>query len=447
MSVAVPVVESYDGAARRIYLKQGVDAFHWVEDIYREYINERATVEDYQKWFPMLKCSGNEPKGGGKFTPRYVTMINGCRVIPYDENILITVTGEAITDNADVDPDPFDTSSRTQPLKLYITPPAAEIVRDVEALEAIEAMSFDRCVTIDIHHGLSGTAYPAGNTEYFSNNMTDGLQIAINRRIHKFCIQHDIELGAESQVPSYKFEGLDALNTLINVLDAADVAGCQFAKVTLSGILDGLALVEDSRLLNVNSINGIAHNCQVEPGTLVLAPGVFHLLDSNSGLPGLDAPHIDFDGSGASFGARGFDGGLVLENKNGPEAASIDLASGQVKIDMATVTNGTIVIRGDGKCVDLATGEHIWTGVYGDLIIVNETNSPDSISRAVWSTEIETGYIAAEILRLMSAALAGQISGAAGTEIIIKDINGLVNRITATVDENGNRSSLVLDVD
>lgn len=128
MSVATPVVDSWDGEARRIYLKQGVTTFHWIEDIYREYIHERATVESLQKWAPLLKADGNNPKGGGKYTPRYVTMLSGTRVVPYDENSLIEVTGEAITDNADIDPDPFDTSTRTQPLKLYITPPASELV-------------------------------------------------------------------------------------------------------------------------------------------------------------------------------------------------------------------------------------------------------------------------------------------------------------------------------
>lgn len=128
MSVAVPVIDSYDGAARRIYLKQGLEAFHWIDDIYREYIHHRFMDDVFQKWFPFMKASGNEAKGGGTYTPRYITLLQGTRVIPYDEKILITVTGEAITDNADVDPDPFDTSTRVNPLKLYLTPPAAEIV-------------------------------------------------------------------------------------------------------------------------------------------------------------------------------------------------------------------------------------------------------------------------------------------------------------------------------
>jgi len=446
MSVSTPVIDHLDLATKHIYLLAGCREYHPVEDIYCEIRNLRRTDESKRVFDIPVTAAGAVPKGGGKFTPRYAIFNYGWKVVPENVDHSLYITGEQITDDGQSGPACIDTAVLTSSVIIQYEPPAAEIIRDEQSLAAIEAMSFNRCVTIDVNHGLGGTAYPAGNTEYFSNNMADGLQIAINRRLHKFCVQQDLELGAESQVPAYKFEGLDALNTSINVLDAADVTGCQFDMVTLSGSMDGLALVQNSRLVGVSSINGIAHNCQLEPGTITLAPGVFHLLDSNSGLPGLDAPHIDFNGSGASFGARSFDGGLILENKDGPEAVSIDLAAGQVKIDMATVTNGTIVIRGDGKCIDLATGEHIWTGVYGDLIIVNETNSPDSMSRAVWSTEIETGYMAAEILRLMSSVLAGQLSGAAGDTLTFRDINDVVDRVVATRDSLGNRSNVALDL-
>lgn len=128
MSVASPVVDSWDGEARLIYLKSGVTTFNWIDDIYKEYRYWRRTDESSRKWLPFMRASGNEPKGGGKFTPRYVTLLDGARVVPWDENVLITVTGEGITDNADVDPDPFNTSTRTQPVKLYITPPTSELV-------------------------------------------------------------------------------------------------------------------------------------------------------------------------------------------------------------------------------------------------------------------------------------------------------------------------------
>jgi hypothetical protein len=50
-----------------------------------------------------------------------------------------------------------------------------------------------------------------------------------------------------------------------------------------------------------------------------------------------------------------------------------------------------------------------------------------------------------EALRLLLASQVGKLSGAEGTEITIRDINDLVDRIVATVDESGNRLAVVTD--
>ena len=62
-----------------------------------------------------------------------------------------------------------------------------------------------------------------------------------------------------------------------------------------------------------------------------------------------------------------------------------------------------------------------------------------------WSHPVEGSFTAEEVLRIMSAALAGKLSGAGGTNIAIRDINDTTDRITATVDANGNRSAVTLD--
>lgn len=58
---------------------------------------------------------------------------------------------------------------------------------------------------------------------------------------------------------------------------------------------------------------------------------------------------------------------------------------------------------------------------------------------------VETGYTLRQALRLMAAALAGELSGAATTTITIRNITDTKARITATVDSDGNRSALTLD--
>jgi len=58
---------------------------------------------------------------------------------------------------------------------------------------------------------------------------------------------------------------------------------------------------------------------------------------------------------------------------------------------------------------------------------------------------VETGYTPRQALRLILAALAAKLSGAATTTVVIRDIGDSKDRITATVDANGNRTAVTVD--
>jgi hypothetical protein len=62
-----------------------------------------------------------------------------------------------------------------------------------------------------------------------------------------------------------------------------------------------------------------------------------------------------------------------------------------------------------------------------------------------WTEVIEGTYTAAELLRIMSAALAGELSGAGTTTITITGVDGTTDRITATVTADGDRTAVTLD--
>jgi hypothetical protein len=59
---------------------------------------------------------------------------------------------------------------------------------------------------------------------------------------------------------------------------------------------------------------------------------------------------------------------------------------------------------------------------------------------------VETGYTVRQVLRLLAAAMAGELSGAATTTITIRNITDTKARITATVDSDGNRTAVTTDV-
>ncbi len=58
---------------------------------------------------------------------------------------------------------------------------------------------------------------------------------------------------------------------------------------------------------------------------------------------------------------------------------------------------------------------------------------------------VETGYTPRKALRLILAALAGKLSGAATATITIRNVTDTKDRITATVDASGNRGAVGLD--
>lgn len=58
---------------------------------------------------------------------------------------------------------------------------------------------------------------------------------------------------------------------------------------------------------------------------------------------------------------------------------------------------------------------------------------------------VETNRTVRQALRLMLAALGGKLSGAATATVAIRDTNDSKNRITASVDADGNRTSVSYD--
>ena len=66
--------------------------------------------------------------------------------------------------------------------------------------------------------------------------------------------------------------------------------------------------------------------------------------------------------------------------------------------------------------------------------------------RVQGSNDVDTGYSVRDALKLILSAVAGKVSGAETTTITFRNLPDDKNRIVATVDANGNRSSVTYDV-
>lgn len=72
--------------------------------------------------------------------------------------------------------------------------------------------------------------------------------------------------------------------------------------------------------------------------------------------------------------------------------------------------------------------------------------SATDIAQAVWQRPVEGLFTAEEVMRLMAAAMAGKVTDADTTSIKFRDLADSKDRIHATVDSAGNRTSIIYDV-
>lgn len=136
-------------------------------------------------------------------------------------------------------------------------------------------------------------------------------------------------------------------------------------------------------------------------------------------------------------GATGKYPRAVVRNNSGTTLATVDLAhlasglyqyNSYVMTDVPYITVQYIVYSDSGHTT-------IDTN-YGYVCEAFDRNDTLSLG------DVETGFTVIKALRLILSAVAGKLSGAPGTTIVIRDINDTTNRITATVDSDGNRTAV-----
>jgi len=241
-------------------------------------------------------------------------------------------------------------------------------------LAAIQYSSYQNGVWVDENSNTSGTDYPSGTREHPVNNAVDAVAIGSLKGFDTMFILGDYNFVTGDNISGISIEGQNAIKSAIYISDGAVAALLQISTATVSGVLDGGSTLRECVVNDIGYINGYMYQCVLGGGTVVLggnATGI--LVDCYSGVAGSATPFIDLGGAGQSLAIRGYSGGVTLCNKSGIDQVSIDLHSGQVVLDN-TVTNGLIIVRGDGKLID-TNGDHILSGNWNGATILNETTS------------------------------------------------------------------------
>lgn len=229
-------------------------------------------------------------------------------------------------------------------------------------------------VWIDVNSGYSGTDYPIGTPSRPVDNTQDALAIAAAQGFTNFLVRSDLTIDNGLNYSDYIFIGQGQNLSTLTVTSAANVANCTFRDAQITGTLDGDSHIEDGIIGNLDFVSGVIERCILGSSTITLGgSNTAHFIDCESGVPGMGTPTIDCGGSGQALALRNYSGGIKLTNKTGADAVSIDLISGQVRIDLTTVTSGTIVVRGTGKVVDDSNDDWLPSGTYGGMTLINET--------------------------------------------------------------------------
>jgi len=393
MSVAVPIINSIDGNLRRIYLNQGVSDFYPIEDIYHEYRNRRRLdTDEIRKYSPLLKAEGNVPKGAGAFTPRYVVLLEGTKIVPFDESLQLNQLGDMITDDPDVDATLYDISGLTTAKPIFIKPSEAETIQLNSS--SIEFSSYNNQVTVDFYNitgkASAGTKHPIGTRQKPVDNLVDAYSIAESVGLNEIRFLGNLPITVGNNFEGYQFVGDSPTKSTVTIDPIADILNCEFENCTISGTLDGNAEILHCRISDLEFVDGKVSNSDIGPGIIKLGTSTnANIFSCFSTVPGNNTPVIDMNGTGI-LGLRDYDGGIELRNYNGNSAHSIDMSSGQIKLDPNTITSGTFICRGIGKLVDASTSLPIKTGTWnGGVSIVNEMINLTTIGEAAdYSTAI-----------------------------------------------------------
>jgi hypothetical protein len=179
-------------------------------------------------------------------------------------------------------------------------------------------------------------------------------------------------------------------------------------------------------------VDGLANN---GAGLEILsAPGYCLKLDGENGI------FIDSDNIAVDVFSH-TDTGLQVRSTTGIAAT---FTGGTNNTGMNITGNGT----GDGLEID---GTTTLTGAVAATNASNNINlgatSRAAIADAVWDEEDGVdGLTLREFVRGASAALLAKMSGGGSGTEVFRNVTDTKNRITATVDDNGNRTAVTLDL-
>ncbi len=266
-----------------------------------------------------------------------------------------------------------------------------------------------------------------------------------------------VDVGATSVIQYFK---------LVDPSTGDEEVGLTITDLDMNYIRDGANPIENDATEHANLNDAYAANKMKEVGTA--APGLYRAdFPDAAFVAGVNKVHLIIEGAAIDTAI------IECEIRSSPptvaefEARTIVSADYVVVGDtLAGVTNvGTVTGNVDGSVASVTGAVGSVTGSVGSVVgaVGSVTGAVGSVTGAVgsvtagvtltgatidsvWDEVMEVGITARQSLRVSNSFLAGETNGGGTVTIRFRDLADTLNRITMTVDADGDRSGVALNL-
>ncbi len=322
-------------------------------------------------------------------------------------------------------------------------------------------------IWIDTVNGAAGTVdYVNGTVDNPVNSIADANTLAASLGISQFEMAPNSSITFAAAQTNQVFRG----HKWTLALGGQNVAGSIFIGAAVSGVMAGTGVLQkfvDCIMLATSVIKGtIFVECQIADTITVVEAGEFLFRGCASSVAGAGAPTFDFGAAiaASNLSVRRHSGGWNIENMGagaGVYNATFE-GHGQIIWKASCSATSNASIRGHWRITDEASGAVTETkdditadvdAVLGDTNelqvddvpgLIAALNDPTSaaIVTAILAAVVEGTTTLQQSLALSNAASASKLSGAATPTNVLRDLADTIDRISATVDSNGNRTAI-----
>jgi len=349
---------SFDGPNLRIILDTATSVD--VQDIYSAWKAWQLTGANIG-YPPAFRTVGGDPLTAGITAGAYYFLANsvGWRIRPPEASITIYVAGNLAPEDASL-PLLVPTIGNYSVLVAGLQPVTQSVASMAELLEF---SSFNGLVHLDVTSPYSGTAFPVGTPIAPVNTLADAKAIAQERGFDAIHVMSDLVIGATDDVRDIKFYDEADVSAMITFTPGCLTDGVAITDCDIEGTLDGgYCYVQHCQVHNLAGFGGVMENSVLQ-GTVTLASEASFISCMDGVNPGSCV--IDFNSVGVKCEVRDYFGGLAIRNKTGAQEFTANFTAGRLKIE-ATVTGGTIVVRGVGEI-----SENLGSATINDSGLVN----------------------------------------------------------------------------